>query len=227
MKNKMIWLMTAVSVVMMAAVLPFLPDEVPMHFDMAGNTDRYGSKFELLLFPGLMLLTTVMWRVFIGYYEKKRASADEKTAAELGNNLKVLHVASIAVTGMFLAMEAIFLVTLFWGAEQSDQSMPELFSSAIGAVLGLVLIVMGNVMPKAKRNAVFGLRTSWSMHNDRTWLASNRFGGAAFVVGGLVVTVLSLLFRGMIVVYLMLGILGIVTIASVLYSYFAYRKYKD
>ena len=48
----------------------------------------------------------------------------------------------------------------------------------VSMILGALLIFCGNIMPKAGRNAVFGLRTRWSMKNDRVWQQqSQRFCG--------------------------------------------------
>ena len=65
-----------------------------------------------------------------------------------------------------------------------------------GAGVGLLLVVLGNFMPKARRNAWFGLRTSWSMANDRVWQKSQRFGGMATVACGFAMMLLSVLLPG-------------------------------
>ena len=65
-----------------------------------------------------------------------------------------------------------------------------------GAGVGLLLVVLGNFMPKARRNAWFGLRTSWSMANDRVWQKSQRFGGMAAVACGFAMMLLSVLLPG-------------------------------
>ena len=31
--------------------LPFLPEQIPAHYNFAGEVDRIGSKFEMLIFP--------------------------------------------------------------------------------------------------------------------------------------------------------------------------------
>lgn len=41
---------------------------------------------------------------------------------------------------------------------------------------GIVFIILGNYMPKTKKNNVVVARTAWSMYNNNTWRKSNRFG---------------------------------------------------
>ena len=40
MKNKIMWIIMAVSVIAAAAVIGFLPDTIPMHYNMAGAVDK-------------------------------------------------------------------------------------------------------------------------------------------------------------------------------------------
>lgn len=59
--------------------------------------------------------------------------------------------------------------------------------------VGTMLIILGNLMPKVKRNGLFGLRTSWSMENDEIWNKSQRFGGKAAVICGFATVLMTVL----------------------------------
>ena len=41
-----------------------LPDQVPGHYNAQGEVDRMGSKFELLLLPGIGLFMTYPYAIF-------------------------------------------------------------------------------------------------------------------------------------------------------------------
>lgn len=227
MKNKFIWILTAISFIITAAAMNFLPEEVPMHFDFSGNVDRYGSRYEMLLFPGLLAAMALFWSILLAWCEKKRKNADEKTAAEAQNNIKILRISAAVIMIMEFVLQCSALITAFRHLEQPVQVMPAGFSSLVCAAVGIAMAAMGNLMPKSKRNGLFGIRTSWSMENDQTWLASNRFGGAVFFAAGAAVTVLSLILRGMTVVYVMSVIISLAAAVSIAYSHYAYKKYKD
>lgn len=227
MKNRFIWILTVLSFIVTAAAMNFLPEDVPMHFDLLGNVDRYGSRYEMFLFPAILAAMALFWSILIAWCEKKRKNADEKTAAEAQNNIKILHISAAVIMMMEFVLQCAALVTAFKALEQPVQVMPAEFSSWVCAAVGAAMAVMGNLMPKSKRNGLFGIRTSWSMESDNTWLASNRFGGAVFFAAGVAVTVLSLILRGMAVVYVMTGIIILAAAVSIAYSYCAYKKYKD
>ncbi|MBQ7783244.1 MAG: SdpI family protein [Oscillospiraceae bacterium] len=227
MKNRILWIIAAVSLIISAAAVNFMPDTVPMHYDLQGNADRYGSKYEVFIFSGVVIFFAAFWHGFIAFCSRmQKNAADEKTAAEAGVNAKVLKITAVAVLLMELAFQIVFIVKILNNADNTE-TMPLGLSSWICGIMGIVLAVVGNVMPKAKRNGIFGLRTSWSMANDKTWLASNRFGGAALFAGGIAITVCSLIAEGVTTLYIMIGVIIAVTLVSTVYSYMAYRKYSD
>jgi uncharacterized membrane protein len=51
-------------------------------------------------------------------------------------------------------------------------------------VAGL-LIVIGNVMGKLRWNYTVGIRTPWTLADERVWDKTHRFGGRALVLGGM------------------------------------------
>ena len=57
--KKAIWIIAVLGLVLTAAVLAFLPETVPVHFDAAWNPDRWGSRWELLLLLAVLLLLPV------------------------------------------------------------------------------------------------------------------------------------------------------------------------
>ena len=65
-----------------------------------------------------------------------------------------------------------------------------------GIAIGIMLVILGNIMPKARRNAMFGLRTKWSMANDNVWQKSQRFGGITSVLCGLAMIIVSAIIPG-------------------------------
>lgn len=48
--EKIMWTVAMIPVVVTSVVLQFMPDIIPMHHDLEGNTDRWGSKTESFIF---------------------------------------------------------------------------------------------------------------------------------------------------------------------------------
>ena len=53
--------------------LPFLPEKIPAHYNFAGEIDRWGSKFETLIFP----FTTIGMGCFMLWMAKIAAKQEE------------------------------------------------------------------------------------------------------------------------------------------------------
>ena len=53
------WVIAALvllSIVVSVVFISMMPDQVPMHYNAAGQVDRMGSKYENLIFPGAMVV---------------------------------------------------------------------------------------------------------------------------------------------------------------------------
>ncbi|MBD3108816.1 SdpI family protein [Bacillus sp. AGMB 02131] len=95
-----------------------------------------------------------------------------------------------------------------------------------GFILGAVTMIISNIVPKVERNRVFGLRTKWTIEDDRVWKISNRFiskwaflSGFLIIVSVMVAPEQSMYFA--IVLLLLIGIVGFI------HSYITYRKLND
>lgn len=54
----------------------------------------------------------------------------------------------------------------------------------IVVAVGLLLAVIGNLLGKVRYNYVFGIRTPWTLANERVWDRTHRFAGWLMVLGG-------------------------------------------
>jgi uncharacterized membrane protein len=51
--------------------------------------------------------------------------------------------------------------------------------------VGLLLVLLGNLLPRARSNFIMGIRTPWTLSSDAVWTRSHRVGGYALVAAGL------------------------------------------
>ena len=90
-------------------------------------------------------------------------------------------------------------------------------------LLGIGLIVIGNYMPKAKRNRTFGIKLRWTVSNDDNWVATHRLGGKVFAIAGALVLACGFLPANLFFIALIV-ILAAVVIVPTVYSYCFYKK---
>lgn len=185
-RNKIIYyLLMFLPIIITLCVLPFLPSQIPAHYDITGAVTRYGSKYENLIFP----IITIPLGYFM-LYMGKLASKNETSTNN--NNEKVMVVAGIMTLIIFNAMTGFFLYTSFDNVENLNDVTFDLYK-ILFSLLGIFMIVAGNIMPKCKKNSIVGLRTKWSMSSELNWKKSQKFGGISFVVSGILLLAGNLL----------------------------------
>ena len=101
---------------------------------------------------------------------------------------------------------------------QAGAAVPLQISAFTAIGMGVLFIVLGNVMPKSRRNSVMGLRCAWSQYNDVTWQRSNRFGGIVLAASGLVSIVGALLGADAQAIPIMLTALLLALVLSLIYA---------
>ena len=222
--KKAMWIISFIALAVTAIVLQFMPDQVPMHYDAVGNIDRWGSKYENLIFPVIILAMSLFWTLFIKYYEKKALrEIDGKESAGASSNAKVLGIVGLCMVAMFTVMQGFIL----YGAYTEAVSGATTWSVDIGKVsvilMGIIFIILGNFMTKTRINSTVGVRVSWSMYNDNTWRKSNRFGAFAIMIAGVVTIIMVALLKNSFGAAM--AAVGAVILASVVTLIYAHKVY--
>ncbi|HEX5408700.1 MAG TPA: SdpI family protein [Gemmatimonadaceae bacterium] len=91
------------------------------------------------------------------------------------------------------------------------------------AVVGVVTLILGNVLPRARSNWWFGIRTPWTLSSDTVWTRTQRVGGYLFTAAGLI-TLLSALLPPVASFILLIASVGVASLGSVVYSYVVWRE---
>ena len=215
MKKAYKWIIALVVIgfVIVGLFFSMAPAQIPVHYDISGQIDRWGSKYEFILLPIINLL--------FGGFMAWLARREQKQGREMNEQV---------VTGMTVCVLVFFnLLWLFfmWKAidvDNFDSGLGELSTKAFMILIFASFIPLGNSMPKAQRNSIYGLRTKWSMANDRCWQKSQRFGGYVLVISGIIGTLLCALLPSHWGGYIMLLIITIATVTCIVGSYRIYRN---
>ncbi|MCR5216597.1 MAG: SdpI family protein [Lachnospiraceae bacterium] len=222
--KKAMWIISFIALAGTAIVLQFMPDQVPMHYDAVGNIDRWGSKYENLIAPIILLVMSLFWTLLIRYYEKKALrETDGKEIAGAKSNAKVLGIVGLCMAVQFTVLQGFFL----YGAYNEAVSGATTWAVDIGKVsvvlMGIIFIILGNFMTKTRINSTVGVRVSWSMYNDNTWRKSNRFGAYAIMIAGVVTIIIAVILKSSFGAAM--TALGTVILASVLTLVYAHKVY--
>lgn len=169
------------------AALPHLPEEIPAHYGFSGQVDRWGNKYEALIFPVITICFGALMALIA-----RLAAHQEKSGT---NNLRTCVISGLLGLALFNAMNLFFLYTAFAQTENLNALALDIYQIMF-LLLGLTLLVLGNIMPKVRMNSLVGLRTKWSMKNEQVWKKCQRFGGISLMMTGILTILVSLLTGG-------------------------------
>ena len=224
MKNKK--LLTALYIILMFLPLiavvvayPFLPDKIPAHYGIDNQVTRWGNKSETFIFP----IITLFFGFFMYIAAQSASEQEKKGSGSEKNNSTITFVAGILSIMVFDILTFYFLYADFHQVENLNDVPFSLTKISFG-VLGIALIILGNIMPKLKRNSIIGLRTPWSMKNVVVWKKSQRFCGILFMLSGIIILILCFLLEGTLLTVISLVLLVSAAIVGGIYSYLAAQK---
>ena len=205
-KTKGFW----ISVIVCALPLLFgaflynkIPDTVATHFSMNFKPDGYSPKWQaVFMIPSIMMLMNVfVW--FVLEADPKRAAINAKMKAVARWTLPIMAC---------LVQSAILLYAL-------DNSINLVRYTPL--LIGLLMIVIGNYLPKCKQNYTTGIRLPWTLASEENWNRTHRLAGKLFIIAGFIMTLFTFF---NISFYILIAILIIASIVPAIYSYSLYRK---
>ena len=201
-------------------LLQFLPEQIPAHYNAAGEVTRYGSRYETLIIPVFVIVFGAFMLLMANFVKKTEENGNR-------NNEKVMIIAGLSSLGVFNVMNIYFLYTGMKGVENLND-VPVNLDKLMFSLLGLIMIVLGNLMPKCRKNHIIGVRTKWSLSSDYAWKKSQRFGGITFIISGVLIIVGNAFLTESLACFIYsMTILCIDTIISIIYSYVVYKKEKS
>lgn len=179
-----------------------LPEQIPTHWNASGEIDGWSSKpFAVFGLP--LILLAAQWLCMLG------TAADPKKE---NHPTKVLHLVL-----WIIPVLSVVLNTATIAAAMGKEVRMEVFMPVL---IGLILAIIGNYMPKCKQNYTIGIKIPWTLHSEENWNRTHRFAGWLWTFSGIAL-MLTGIFGGfwifMIVVLLMV-------FAPILYSYLLHRK---
>lgn len=174
---------------------------LPVHWNIAGEPDGYLPREWALLIP--VATTALVWGIFLAVNRYARATDREAGA----------YVVSVAITALTALMVALAVMTVLIGVGLATNMVQVL---AVG--LAVLLLVLGNAMPKSRPNAFAGIRMPSTLHSEANWAATHRLGGWLMLAGGLVLLVAAFLVPAPVLIWWLIGCILVPMLAASAYS---------
>lgn len=157
-----------------AIVYPYLPKQMPIHYNINNEPDQYAAKeYALFGIPVFMALLQIMCVSIAGISQKKT-----------NKRPKIMNIFEWMIPAMSVGIYIVMIEAQLGSTVYVGQS--------IGLLLGVLFILLGNYLPK------MNYQDSYAMvhpipKDEKTFRRYTRIMGYGFVIGGIIAIIISII----------------------------------
>jgi uncharacterized membrane protein len=204
------WIILAGMFAAAAIAWPHAPDRIPVHWNINGEVDRYGGRFE-----GLLLMPLVALGMYVLMLVLPRIDPGRANYARFRGAYNAIRITLLVLFAVF----DVGIQVWVWTGHADIALIAPL-------AMGIVSIVLGAVLGKIRPNWFVGIRTPWTLSSKVSWVRTHRAGGWLFIVVGLATIATTFISPRLAFWVLIGGLLG-GTVALFIYSYVLWRQDPD
>jgi len=185
---------------------PKMPEMMVFHWNCQGQPDGYLPKFwALFLMPIISLCIFPLFIIF-------------PKIDPLGDNIeKFRKYFDMFILSSFLFLFYLYFLTIFWNLGLTFN-----FVMFLIPAFSFLFFWTGILLEKAKRNWFVGIRTPWTLSNERVWEKTHKIGGKLFKILA-IISLLGTIFPNLAIFFLVVP-LFLIIIYLFIYSYLEYKK---
>jgi uncharacterized membrane protein len=179
-----------------------LPDQMPIHFDIDGAPNGYGSKFVFILLP----LGTYLLMLVLPFIDPRKSNYE--IFSETYFKLRI-------ILGLFIGLiNTAIIYNVLHNIEKMGLFVP--FS------VFLLFTLIGNYMGTVRQNYFIGIKVPWTLNSEEVWTRTHKMAGKLWFWSGIVGV--ASLFVVKDPIFVMIPIVLIIIVVPVIYSYIIYQK---
>lgn len=207
-------LIVVAAVIASAVVYPRLPERIPTHWELSAHPSGTeptpnGWSGRLTGAWGLPIFLLGMWALVIIL---------PKIDPRGGNYSKFGGAFEGIIISIMLFMLGMHIIIL-----RAALGYPVAMQRIVPIGVGVLFVVIGNLLPRARPNWFVGIRTPWTLSSDRVWEKTHRIGGQAFVAGGILIVLAALVMEQWAHIVLIVVVL-LCTATVLIYSYVEWKR---
>ena len=181
-----------------------LPDVMATHFGMNNEANGFSSKAFAVFGIPVILLAVLWFGAIVTSRDPKRQNISPKMFS--------LTVWIAPITSLVVAA---ILYPVNLGYELDITFFSELLS-------GVVFIIIGTYLPKARQNYTIGIRVPWTLANEENWNRTHRLAGSLWIICGILMIIICL--TRLASLPWLVGILLITVLVPCIYSFWLHAK---
>ena len=150
-----------------------LPDVMATHFGLNNEANGFSSK-TLAVFGLPAFLLALLWvGALVTSRDPKKQNINPKV---FSLTLWIVPVLSLFVAAMMYPINLGYELDVTFFAE---------------LLLGLLFIIIGNYLPKARQNYTIGIKIPWTLANEENWNRTHRLAGYLWMIFGILMILIG------------------------------------
>ena len=198
-------LCTLCSVVGTAILYDRLPEQIPVHWNATGQVDGLQQRGIIWAFALGPLFMMILLAVVV--------KVDPKS-----ENYRLHPKAYTGISALMILV----LFIIHWMILGSSIGLAMHMSVLVPLLVGVVFSITGNVLPQVRQTYTFGIKTPWALDNKAVWKKTQRVGGYAMVVAGILILISAILPGPWKTACILIAVIGVVAFTTI-YFYLLYR----
>jgi len=201
-KELVLIVLTLLPVLYLAFNWSALPESMPIHFDVHGEPNGWGSRMVFVWLPlGLYLLMLILPKI------------DPRKA-----NYVVFEGSYYRIRLIMAIFFGLINSMVIWGVVNNANAIHKFIPLTIFVLLMLIGNYMGNFRP----NYFVGIKVPWTLNSDEVWIRTHKMAGKLWFWGSL--AGMALYFVVPKPEWVFVPLMIILVVVPIVYSYVIYQK---
>lgn len=206
-----VWMLPLIYLI---TVYPSLPARVPLHFNLEGTADRFGSRgkfvWTVILISATGMGSALLVRYIPLFDPKKKVRYSQHTFTRISH-------------AILLLMTGISTLIVYTGVK-GHFAMP---MNIIFTITGLFMAYLGNMLNNIKPNYFVGIRTPWTLENEEVWRKTHQLAARIWLPGGILLATIGWILQRPLAHFIFFGCIAVMALIPIVYSYRYYQRIKN
>lgn len=183
------------------------PEQVAVHWNLAGEPDGFSNKYSAALMIPIITLIVYLLLTFLPTIDPKKERYKEFSK----------------FYNYFRAIIVLFMIFIYVVSGVNNLGGNLAIEKIIPISVGLLFILIGFYMKKIKMNWFVGVKNPWTLSSEKVWDKTHKFSGKIFVIFGFLLILTSFV-GGVYTLPIFIIALFLIIFSVTIYSYYLYVK---
>lgn len=178
-----------------------LPAEIPVHWGADNQPDGWAGKTFAVFGIPVLLAALHVFGLFITFADPKKNNIGKKAIGLIYWIVPAISLFAMSASYAFALEKEVNIGMICY------------------LLIGIIFVILGNYLPKAKQNYTFGYKIPWTLNSEENWNKTHRLAGWIMVASGII-----LIINAFFLLEWVLVAVAVLALIPIVYSYLLFKK---